>query len=89
MTYTTHNGKYYIPDRMMGGIERYINDRVIPGNFLQSVISNNLKEAVLYADEENLDNLPAYVGYFYNEAPSGCWGSRKIMMGWLNEADHT
>ena len=87
MTYTTHNGKYYIPDRMMGGIERYINDRVIPGNFLQSVISNNLKEAVLYADEENLDNLPAYVGYFYNDAPSGCWGSRDIMNEWLGRRE--
>ena len=89
MTYTTHEGKYYIPDRMMGGIERYVNDRVPPGHFLESVICNNLKLACMYADEENLANLPAYVGYFYNEVPGSCWGSREIMREWLDEADNT
>lgn len=75
----------YIPERMMGGIQRYIDDRIRPGDFLQAVISNDLKLAVGYADEENLRNLPAYVAYFYNEAPSNCWGSRSTMKAWLED----
>lgn len=74
--------KYHIPDRMMGGIERYVEHGVIPGDFLQSVICNNLKDAVGYADDENIDNLPAYIAYFYNAAPANCWGSNKRMLEW-------
>lgn len=74
--------QYYIPERMMGGIIRYIEDGIIPGGFLQAVVSNDLKEAVGRADEENMANLPAYVAYFYNEAPSQCWGSEEKMLRW-------
>lgn len=75
--------QYYIPDRMMPSIRRYIENRVKPGNFLSEVICNNLKEAVGRADEENMANLPAYVAYFYNEAPSPCWGSKEKFEEWL------
>ena len=74
---------FYIPERMMGGIERYINDKINPGDFLQAVICNDLREAVGRADDENIRNLPAYVAYFYNEAPSLCWGSKEKMEAWL------
>ena len=76
--------EFYIPERMMPGIERYVQDRVMPGSFLQAVISNDLRLACANADEENLRNLPAYIAYFYNEAPSGCWGSREKMLYWIS-----
>jgi len=75
--------QFYIPSRMMLGIRRYIDDRISPGGFLKAVISNDLKNAVGRADDENIQNLPAYVSYFYNEAPSLCWGSVKKMDEWL------
>lgn len=77
--------KFYIPDRMMDGIIRYIDDRKPPGDFLTAVICNDLKEAVARADDENLKNLPAFTGYFYNEAPAACQGSKKKMQAWLKE----
>lgn len=73
-----------IPERMMPGIQRYINDGIIPGDFLQAVICNNLREAVGRADDENLQNLPAFVMYFHNEAPGACWGSKDKMEAWAN-----
>ena len=76
---------FYIPDRMMPGITRYINDRILPGQFLQAIICNDLKAACSRADDENQRNLIAYVGYFHNEAPSQCWGSKKKMMAWVND----
>lgn len=81
--------EFYIPERMIAGIRAYVEEHRSVGHFLQSIICNNLSDAVNRADEENLRNLPAYVGYFYNEAPSSCWGSRKKMEKWLyEENDH-
>ena len=77
---------FYIPARMMDSITRYIDHGIKPGSFLTGVISNNLREAVSNADDENLRNIPAYLGYFYNEAPSPCWGSQELMDQWIQRS---
>ena len=74
---------WYIPERMKGGIVRYIENGIAPGSFLTAVIQNKLKEAMMYADDENLENLPAYVDYFYNECPRVRWGSPETMEEWV------
>lgn len=81
MTYTFRH--FYIRDDMMGAIRRYIDHGINPGHFLSAVIDNDLKEAVGRADDENLENLPAFVSYFYNEAPSPCWGSPQNRKEWI------
>ena len=75
--------EFYIPERMMGGIRRYIEHGIPPGDFLTAVICNDLKEAIGRADDENIKNIPAYVAYFYNEAPAPCWGSIELMQSWI------
>ena len=75
--------EFYIPEHMMGGIERYVNQGIPPGDFLRAVICNDLSGAVGRADDENIRNLPAYVAYFYNEAPGTCWGSIAKMVAWM------
>lgn len=75
--------QFFIPVYMMGAIRRYIEEGIPPGHFLTAVICNNLSDAVSYADDVNVANLPAYVGYFYNRAPSTCWGSREKMDAWI------
>ncbi|MBT8489906.1 MAG: hypothetical protein KJN62_02540 [Deltaproteobacteria bacterium] len=75
--------QFYIPARMGSGIKRYIKNRIRPGDFLSAVICNDLKESCGRADDENMANLPAYVAYFYNYAPSPCWGSKEKMELWL------
>ncbi len=74
---------FYIPDRMMKSIQHYVKDRIKPGSFLRAVICNNLGDAVGQADDTNINNLPAYAAYFYNETPSSCWGSKEKMDAWL------
>lgn len=76
-------GKFYIPNRMMEGINRYVNEGIKPGSFLTAIIRNDLTEAVDQADDNNLSNIPAFVSYFYNETPSTCWGSFDKMNGWM------
>jgi len=81
MNYTFRG--FVIPEYMMGGIQRYIDHGLEPGDFLTAVICNDLHLAVGRADDLNIVNLPAYVGYLYNEAPSECWGSREKMEAWI------
>lgn len=75
--------EFYIPDRMMPSLRRYIEEKIQPGDFLTAVIQNDLSEACSRADDENMRNLPAYAAYLYNEAPAVCHGSKKIMKEWL------
>jgi hypothetical protein len=74
---------FYIPDRMMGALQRYVEFGAVPGDFLCAVIENDLSKAVGMADSENARNLPAYVGYLYNEAPAPCWGSPAKLVAWV------
>ena len=74
---------FHIPDRMMEGLLRYIDGGIPGGDFLHAVRCNNLHFAVNYADDENLANLPAYVGYLTNRSPGGCWGSADRVREWM------
>jgi hypothetical protein len=53
------------------------------GRFLTSVASNDLFEAIGNADDENGPLIKLYVQWFYNVAPSGCWGSKENVKAWL------
>jgi len=76
--------EFYIRENMMDSLQRYINEKVPVGDFLTAVLENNLSEACGRADDENLRNIPAYVAYLYNEAPSPCWGSPGKVKEWLS-----
>lgn len=72
----------YIPVRMMPSLIRWIENGIIPGGFLKSVICNDLVRCIGRADEENERNLSAYVRFLYNHAPHNCYGSIEKMTDW-------
>ena len=74
---------FYIPEHMRHGLIDYVDNGAPAGDFLTAIICNDLKKAVMYADEINLQNIPAYVNYFYNYAPLDCWGSKSAMDKWI------
>ena len=79
----------HIPERMHGGIIRYIVNHISPGDFLTAVITNDLREAFDRADDENIIILKRYVCWFYDCAPTSCWGSKEDMAYWLSRrSDH-
>ena len=47
-----------IPAHTKAALDRYVNDRLLPGGFLTAVLSNDLFGAVGSADSENLAALP-------------------------------
>ena len=76
--------QFYLPYRMHVRLDAYIKQHCPVGDFLTAVLENNLRAACELADDENIENLPAYVAYLYNEAPGACWGSPEKVRAWLN-----
>lgn len=75
--------EWYIPERMMPEIKRYIEEGILPGDFLTKVFENDFVHALGQADEENLRNIQAYAAYLYNEVPMACRGSKEAMIEWV------
>jgi hypothetical protein len=72
-----------IPMRMRNSIELYVNYGVPPGDFLGGIICKDLPTCMDHADDENLWLIPLYYAWFYNEAPSWCWGTCDKMSRWM------
>ena len=72
-----------IPDRLMKGMKRYVEGHIKPGDFLSAVIRNDLSDALARADPISRLLLHDIVKWFWNEAPSTCWGSSDKMHKWL------
>ncbi|MCR9254738.1 MAG: hypothetical protein NXI16_01430 [Alphaproteobacteria bacterium] len=68
---------------MRGGIERYIEQGVPMGGFLTALASNDLKEACARADSNNSRLIFEWVAWFWNYAPSECWGSPDRVSAWI------
>jgi hypothetical protein len=64
-------------------LDRYAQHGVETGGFLRAVLSNDLKEACLRADEENQEALYQIVKYIWNHLPAACWGSPAKVEAWL------
>ena len=75
--------KCEIPEYMHGGIIRYYENYIKPGDFLTAVINNDLRDACAHADDLNKHCLYNYFLWFYNEAPSGSWGYEGATHDWL------
>lgn len=68
-----------IPQHMRDAIMRYAINRIAPGDFLRSVICNDLRGAVNHADSINLPLLKTYVQWFYNRCPSFLVGKENYL----------
>jgi len=77
-------GQWEIPNYMREGLHGYLDHGIVElGDFLYNVLCNNLVQAFMYADVNNMRNLPAYANFLYNHAPIGSWGSKKKVDAWI------
>lgn len=74
-----------VGDDILGGLDRYLNEGIMPGGFLTACLENNLKEAFARADADNSSNMRNIVAYLYNYVPSAAWGSVDRVMEWQNK----
>lgn len=77
-----------LPADLRPGLVRYIEQRVMPGRFLQACLENDLLNAACRADgPARLAQLPTIMRWLYNEAPSASWGNREKVRAWLAGAE--
>ena len=72
-----------VPEHTVGALERYVNDRIPTGGFLNAVLCNDLVGAVSHADEQNLRSIPEIVKFLYNNVPMGAWRTEDNVKNWL------
>lgn len=75
-----------LPEHIRGGVQRYIEDGILPGDFLKAVICNDLRESFARADEINMLRMFDIISFFYYEAPRGCWGAEEKMLDWITRS---
>lgn len=78
----SHSGMR-VPRHMHEGIVAYIESGRPVGDFLRSVLENDLRGACAHADDFNIRNIPATVAFLYNYAPSECWGDPAKVSAWV------
>jgi len=66
-----------IPERMKGGIRRFVYEGVPAGGFLMAVMEGNLVDAWLFADTENRLILHHYAHLVYQYIPISAMGNRE------------
>ena len=76
--------RYSSIEHVIPTIERYVNQRIPTGGFMEAVLSNDLVEACSRADNQNRYLLFDIVSYLYNNVPGACWGSRERVDRWLS-----
>jgi len=72
-----------IPSQLVESLERYRDQGVPTGGFLEAVLSNDLKEAFGRADPFSRAAMFEIVSWCYNEMPSAAWGSPERVEAWL------
>ena len=83
---TSHDLRQYmadIPVHDHQGLLDYLFLHIPTGGFLRAVLSNDLKEACLHADDENRYALWNIVAFLCNHAPSDAWGSAEKYTAWM------
>lgn len=63
-------------------IEMFIHQGIVPGDFLQAVMTNNLRAAVLLADDQNKQDLSDIFLYIRDRAPMQAWGTEEKIWAW-------
>ena len=71
-----------LPAHMQGAVRRYLNDGIMPGDFLAAALSNDLVQSFSRADDMNRAAMFAWVSWLYNECPGDAWGSPERVSEW-------
>ena len=71
------------PNYSGDSFQRFIEEGIPTGSFLESLLSNDLAEACARADHINQGLLFYYVHFMWNELPSSAWGSPENYKNWI------
>ena len=72
-----------IPKHCQPGLRDYILKGTPVEEFLEAVLSNDLRRTFEKADDINRNCVIDYVKFLYMDAPGRCWGSPDNYAGWI------
>lgn len=85
MEYAEMNDEFsFVPHHMRDGYKLWIEHGIAPGSFGWAMITNDLTGAFGKADHVNKEHIGSTIAWFYNFAPSNCWGSVEKAHSWQN-----
>jgi hypothetical protein len=64
-------------------LDRYMNEKIPCGGFLNAVLENDLFEAMGKADARNRVTIFLICRYIYNNLPAQSFGSKELVAEWL------
>lgn len=73
-----------IPEHTKGMIKKYVENGYHPGSFIYAVLTNNLKESFICADNLNTLYMKEIVSFIYNKLPYNCHGSIERVEHWMS-----
>jgi hypothetical protein len=72
-----------LPPQTYHSLQAYAQQHIPQDGFLEAVLSNNLIDAVLKADSDNLRALARIVKYCWQDIPHVSWGSPEKYKAWI------
>ena len=70
---------------MRPGLEIYLTRGLLPGDFLQALLSNSLIDTFARADKTNHELIQEWCWWMHGEFPSKAWGDKVTMLAWSKE----
>lgn len=77
------------PEKMVKAMRGYVEHHQPVGDFLTSVLCNDLRRTFACADDENKPLIEEYFKWARWEIPANAWGSRKAVQKWLEKGRET
>lgn len=74
-----------LPEHMWDGVRGYYEHGWKPGSFLYAVLTNDLVNAAVNADDQNRRKLFEWASFLYNELPRECWGDSNTVVSWIKK----
>jgi len=71
-----------LPEHMQGAVRRYLNDGIMPGDFLTAALENDLVQSFARADGTNRAAMFDWASWLYNECPEPARGSEAKVREW-------
>lgn len=72
-----------LPAQFRGGMQRWIEHGILPGNYLRSVLNNNLFGALRTAEpDQTREDITAIYRWLHSHAPSACFGTSERVDKW-------
>jgi hypothetical protein len=71
----------HVPDHLRGGLLRYVEHGILPGGYLQAILCNDLREAVMRSASRSFDELQV-VARFVDSYLSAIAGTRERVLAW-------